>query len=139
MVRIQKKIRYKGVTSVEAAIVFPLLLVLTFGVIEYGWLFLKAQQITNATRYGARLAILQSATRAGVEAAVINLLTSGGIQVASIEDIDIANISAAPGSPVTVQVTVPCDQNLLIMNIPFLPKPATVGALVTMSKEGPSM
>ena len=43
---------------VEAAIVFPILLMLTLGAIEYGWLFLNAQQVTNAARQGARIAIL---------------------------------------------------------------------------------
>ena len=33
-------------------------LLFTFGAIKYGWLFLKAQQITNAARQGARMATL---------------------------------------------------------------------------------
>ena len=33
-----KKSRYHGTAVVEAAIVFPLLVMLTFGVIEYGWI-----------------------------------------------------------------------------------------------------
>ena len=35
----------------EAALVLPILLLVTFGAIRYGWFFLKAQQITNAAIY----------------------------------------------------------------------------------------
>ena len=39
-------------------IVGVVMLLFTFGAIKYGWLFLKAQQITNAARQGARMATL---------------------------------------------------------------------------------
>ena len=49
--------RRDGLAVVEMAIVLPLLILLTFGMIEYGWLFLRSQEISNAARQGARIGV----------------------------------------------------------------------------------
>ena len=133
MVKTQKKIRYRGVALVEAALVFPILLLLTFGAIEYGWLFLRAQQITNAARQGARVAIRPDATVGDVEAVIASLMGAAEI---SYDPPTISDINPEVGMPVTVSITVPC-ANIAIINIPLLPLPENLGASVTMSKEGP--
>ena len=48
----------RGASAVEFAILLPLLAVLIFGVIEFGILFHDQQVITNASREGARAAIV---------------------------------------------------------------------------------
>ena len=133
MVKTQKKIRYHGTTLVEAALVFPLLLLLTLGVIEYGWLFLKAQQTTHAAREGARFAIRPDATNNEVESLIDSLMTAAGISgyTKTISPIDVT-----AGDTVMVQITVPCE-NIVIMDVPFLPMPSNLRAAVTMAKEGP--
>lgn len=133
MVKTEKKIRYRGAATVEAALVFPLLLVLTFGVIEYGWLFLKAHQITNAARQGARVAIREDATLLEVQTAIDTLMANAGI---SYDPPDISDINPGVGNTVTVTITVP-SQNVAIINIPLLPLPDQLVASITMSKEGP--
>ena len=139
MVRTKKQTRYRGVATVEAAIVFPLLLLLTFGAIKYGWLFLKAQQITNAARHGARIAILPGVTvNDDVLPAIQSLMAAAGINSGdysvTISPADFP--SAAAGDTVTIQVTVPC-ANIDIMQVPLLPSFENLGASVTMAKEGP--
>ena len=138
MVRTKKQTRYRGLATVEVAIVFPLLLLLTFGAIKYGWLFLKAQQITNAARHGARIAILPGKTTDEVELMIINLLGDVGITISAdnvdFDPPDISSVSA--GDTVTVQVTVP-GANVDIMDVPLLPQVGNLGASVTMAKEGP--
>ena len=132
----QYKSRYLGAATVEAAVVLPLLLLLTFGVIEYGWLFLKAHQITNAARHGSRIAVRPSATNAQVMGSISDLMSSAeitGYQV-TISPGDISLVSV--GETVEVGITVPWE-NVAIMNIPLLPKPTNIQASVTMAKEGP--
>jgi len=126
--------RYKGVSTVEAALVFPVLLLLAFGVIHYGWLFLKVQQITNAARHGARVAILPDATGAQVAAEIALLMTDAGIS--SYDPPTITGISNSPGESVTVSLSVDT-ANVALMDIPLLPNPSSIGASVTMAKEGP--
>ncbi|MDT8380433.1 MAG: pilus assembly protein [Desulfotignum sp.] len=48
----------KGATAVEFAIVLPLLLLVVFGVIEWGLYMYNRQVITNAAREGARYGVL---------------------------------------------------------------------------------
>lgn len=118
--------------------VFPLLLLLTLGVIEYGWLFLRAQQITNATRQSARLAIRPDSTNAEVLAAVDGLMASAGMSGSGYAvEFTPADISAlAVGEALEVRITVP-STSLVLIGTGFLPVPANLGAAVTMTKEGP--
>jgi len=138
MVKTQKRIHCQGTTTIEAALIFPLLLLLTFGVIEYGWLFLKAQQITNAARHGARIAIRPDVESNQVLSYINDLLTNAGIVPADctiiLSPTEVS--SAAMGSAVNVYIKAQC-ANMYIVNAAFLPKPTQIQASVTMAKEGP--
>ena len=137
VVRIQRKNHRRGAVAIEAALVFPLLILLTFGAIKYGWLFLKAQQITNATRYGARLAILPDATADNVKTAMINMMAAANIPVGP------SNITITPADPsslsvgdaIEVRVIIP-SETVDIMNVSLFPSFGNLGASVTMAKEG---
>lgn len=48
----------KGVSAVEFALIAPLLFVLTFGIIEFACLLFDKAVVTNASREGARAAIV---------------------------------------------------------------------------------
>jgi Flp pilus assembly protein TadG len=48
----------KGVSAVEFALIAPLLFVLTFGIVEFGLLLFDKAVVTNASREGARAAIV---------------------------------------------------------------------------------
>ena len=52
----------RGAAIVEFAVVLPLLLLLLFGIIDFGWVFLVRQTLTNAAREGARVAVLRTST-----------------------------------------------------------------------------
>ncbi len=140
MVRILRKKR-RGVATVEMAIILPLLLLLTLGAMRYGWLFLKAQQITNATRMGARRAVLPDATGEGVLAVIDALMTAGGMGASgysvTFSPADITSLEV--GDSLTVRITVPA-ANIDIMRVPLFtdlePENWNLGAEVTMAKEG---
>ena len=60
----------KGVSAVEFALIAPLLFVLTFGIIEFSLLLFDKAVLTNASREGARAAIVfqgEDITPLGVE------------------------------------------------------------------------
>jgi len=69
-----------GTLLVEAAIMIPLVLVITFVLIEGGWLMLKAEQIENAARQGARKAALAGSVNADVTTVVDKIMTDAGLQ-----------------------------------------------------------
>lgn len=53
----------KGAAAIEFAIILSLLIVITFGIIEFGLLMFNQQVITNASREGARAGIVASSPR----------------------------------------------------------------------------
>lgn len=53
----------KGVAAVELALILPILLLIIFGIIEFGLLMYNKQVLTNASREGARAGIVQAVTR----------------------------------------------------------------------------
>ncbi len=52
--------RARAAAIVEFAVVSPLLLAILFGIIEYGYVFMVRQTLTNAAREGCRIAVLQT-------------------------------------------------------------------------------
>jgi Flp pilus assembly protein TadG len=52
----------KGTAAVEFAIILPILILLVFGIIEFGFLFYDKAVITNASREGCRTGIVYRET-----------------------------------------------------------------------------
>lgn len=77
----------KGAALVELAIVLPLLLVLIFGIIEFGLLLYNRQIITNASREAARFGIVQDIPR------------KTGAEITAVVDAYCANHLITFGSP----------------------------------------
>lgn len=53
----------KGASVVEFALILPLLLVMLFGIIEFGLILYDQAMLTNASREGARAGIVSSSPR----------------------------------------------------------------------------
>lgn len=71
--------RVKRASAVmEAALIFPVLLSLTFGSIEFGHFFYVKHTLQGAAREGARAAITPSATNADVTSAVNAAMSAAG-------------------------------------------------------------
>lgn len=135
MARLRKNPTRRGIMVIEAALLLPLLLLLTFGVIEYGWVLLKTQQITNATRHAARVAVRPDATNAEVEAATATLMSAVGISEYQLTLP--ANVGQVlPGETITVRISV-AHSSVELAGPPFVPVPPNLEASVSMAKEGP--
>ena len=64
MKKIIKRLRcQKGVAAVEFAIILPVLMIIIFGIIEFGLLLYDKQVITNASREGARAGVVVGVSR----------------------------------------------------------------------------
>jgi len=89
----------------------PLLMILTFGIIECcDAVFLK-QSLTLAAQEGARVAVVPGANSENVRVQVRQILQARGVQEDSIE-IRPPNFASAPfGSLITVRVDARVDQN----------------------------
>jgi hypothetical protein len=69
----------RGAELVEFAFVFPTLLLVMLGIIDFGFLFQRYEVVTNAAREGARVAILPDYDTPDVQARVNQYLTAGGL------------------------------------------------------------
>jgi Flp pilus assembly protein TadG len=81
---------------VEFAIVAPVFFLMIFGMIEVGRAVMVQQIITNASREGARLAVLPGTTAQDVTDRVQEILTSQTVPGASVE---ILNETGNPTDP----------------------------------------
>lgn len=106
---IKRRQRRKGAALVEFAVVAPIMILFTMGLIDIGRMTMVKQMLINASREGARQATLLDATSDNVKTEVAQLLQSSGIK--ATVTVSPANLSAAPsGSQVTVTVSALADQ-----------------------------
>jgi len=75
---IGRRRRRRGAAVVEFAVILPLLLLLLFGIIEFGWVFMIRQTLTNAAREGVRVAVLQTSSAADVQGRVREVMNPTG-------------------------------------------------------------
>ena len=110
----------RGASMVEFAIVLPLLLLLVFGIIEFGLLLYNKAMITNASREGARSGIVSRWNNTTNPATYIPL-DAGGIE--GVVNAYLSNhlITFTPGgaTPSFNPPPTPCDRN----NPHSLPRP----------------
>lgn len=71
----------RGAELIEFALVFPLLLLVVLGIVDFGFLFQRLEVVTNAAREGARLAVLPGYDTADVRARVCDYVLNGGVPV----------------------------------------------------------
>ena len=111
----------RAAAAVEFALVAPVFFLLVLGMIEYGRMVMVQQVITNASREGARQAVLDGATTAEVQTVVNNYLASGSITGATVTVTPNPPTNAEFGDPVTVSVSIPFSQ------VSWLPSPMYLG------------
>ena len=130
-----------GLATVEMALLLPILLVLTFAAVEYGWMFFKQQQITNVAREAARLGATPNATNATVTARVTQLMTDAGISqytltinpgVGGLTPTNLFTVTVSADYP-PLSLTKMADPSKIV----YIPAPAQLTASVAMNKEGP--
>src|SRR5687768_1788226 len=69
----------RGQALIEFALIFPLLLLVMLGIVDFGFLFQRYEVLTNATREGARIAVLPGYDAADVRLRVCSYMQTGGV------------------------------------------------------------
>ena len=99
----------RGNALIETAITLPILLLVSVSIFEFGRAYQTWQVLTNASREGARLAVIPGSTDAQVRARVNQYLSGGGL--ATVADGNIALNRAVAFTPTStgsqVQVNYP--------------------------------
>ena len=107
---LHKKIRSEsGTSAVELALLLPVLMMILFGIIEFGMALYRQAILTNASREGARLGIVLSTppiTNAAVTAKIDAYLTAAGINPGTVTR-NAPVLTGGIGSNVIVTLTLP--------------------------------
>jgi len=107
----------RGAAVVEFAVVAPVFFLLVFGMIEYGRLVMVQQILTNGSREGARLAVLDGILTSDVVTTVDNYLGGAGITGANVAVTTNPPVAPDYAESMTVEVTIPFGQ------VSWLPSP----------------
>ena len=125
----------RGTAAVEAALMLPMVMFMTFALLTYGWIFIKSGQITNAARQGARVAARADAEDADVQAIIDTLMANAGISGYIVDPLDVQG--SPVGTIMTVTITVPyAGTDVELISMPFMPVPQNLKSVASMSKEG---
>ena len=96
----------RGAAAVEFAVIAPLMMMFTFGLVEIGRIMLVKQSAIHATREGARVAVRPNAQDQEILDRVKNELALMGVEGAVVEMEPSSLDLAEPSSLVTVRVRI---------------------------------
>lgn len=112
-----------GAALVEMALVLPIFILVTLGIVEFGRAMMVGQLVTNAAREGARFAVIDGSTNSTVTTQITNFMQQA-VNVAPADVNVTITVAPAPGNPdpgnevgnaeprdlVTIRVEVPFDK-----------------------------
>lgn len=123
----------RGAALVEFALVAPVFLLLLIGSIEFGRAIMVQEALTNASREGARVGVLDGATTSDVTTAVNTYLSGMSISGATTSVSPTDPGTTANGTQVTVLVSIPYSTVTWVPS-PWFLKNATLSALTVMQR-----
>jgi Flp pilus assembly protein TadG len=129
----------RGQALIETALTFPLVLLLSISVFEFGRAFQHWQILTNAAREGARVAVLPGTSDEDVTDRVQTYLEAGRMAAADTatvavtrsDEISIGDDATASAS--TVSISYPFEFIVLQPLMPLVVSGSTVGEAITMT------
>ena len=139
--------RRRGNAVLDAALVLPLLISLTFGTVEYGYFFFLKHSIQGAAREGCRVGILSTATNTQVTQAAAASLYAAGLNssqttldakyTCTTSPASVSGQSAGTTITVTLQTTWgQAGVRALPLYLGGIPTTKAVSGATTMRKEG---
>lgn len=137
----------RGSSVIEAVLVFPILLWITFGAVEFGHFFYMKHTLQGAAREGARAAAVPGNTNTDVTTAINSAMTAAGIAsnkyTASVRNsTDTANLTINSSTPAGTSILVKVEavwSNIGLRPSPFMSfisSSKVVKGQTTMRKEG---
>ena len=125
----------RGAETIEVAIALPLVIIVIFCGLEYGWAVVRSVQLDYAARAGARAASLSGASSSDAEARVDEALQRIGIDSATVI-VTPSDLSSLPaGTMVKVEVEVPYADVRLVGLSGLMPLPASIKGHASMVRE----
>lgn len=134
MGRLALRKRSSGQALVEFALILPLLIVLIFAIMDFGYYLFVTISVNHATREGVRRAAMNNVSCTQVRDAVVNTAVGVTLNRSHVTVTTLANDTALPGNPPTVVVAVNMDHPMFapsLWQFNTLPVKSTFKAIVT--------
>jgi len=96
----------EGAAALEFALVLPLLLLIVFAIISYGYMFSVRQALTQAAAEGARAAAVAPSNQSTAATSAVNNALSGYSMTCGSGGLTCTPVQAACGSATCMSVTV---------------------------------
>jgi len=109
----------KGAALVEAAFVLPIMLLVCVGILEFGRAYQTWQVVTNASREGARVAILPEFTDASVISRVKTYLKNGGLPASIVDSANTKVLITETTIPIAVGGGTTATAARIVVEYPF--------------------
>ena len=127
----------RGAALVEAAMIMPMIMLLSVGIFEFGRAYQTWEVLTNAAREGARIAVLDGTSDADIRSRVNQYLGVGGLASQPDGNITIDHTVDFTGDPTgpkgsLVQISYPFDFMVLNPVAKLVVSGSTLGAPITM-------
>lgn len=103
----------RGVAAIEFALLLPILVLFTFGIVEFGRAFNAQVTVTHAAREGARALIVGDDPAAAAAATVPGWMSGDGSWGVAADSCTSAN----RGDPVSVTVSYSFNYNIPLFNV----------------------
>lgn len=123
----------RGAALVEFALVAPIFLAIIVGSIEFGRAIMVQEALTNASREGARVGVLDGSLTTDVSSAVNTYLTGMSISGATTAVSPTDPGTSPNGTQVTVTVSIPYTTVTWVPS-PWFLKNATLSAITVMQR-----
>ncbi len=129
--------KQRGAALVEAAMVLPILLLISAGIFEFGRAYQTWQVLTNAAREGARVAVLPNGGPASTEALVRQYMQDGQLSkfataAVSVDRAAAITVNGAPQTASRVVIDYPFDFMVLAPVAQLVASGSTVGGSLIM-------
>lgn len=129
--------RDEGAVLIETALVLPLMLLVCIGIFEFGRAYQAWQVVTNASREGARIAVLPDTSDDAVVTRVRTYMQNGALEKASSAEVLVTNetvtIGGSTAAAAKVTVNYPFEFMVLGPVAQLVVKGSTAGDAFTMT------
>lgn len=112
--RNKRKQSRRGAATVEFALIVPVMLIFTFGVIEMSRISMVKEALVQASREGARVGVRPTASVSDVQDRVNEELAIMDISTATVVITPSTLDEASPGDDITVRITIPISEVNLV-------------------------
>ena len=106
----------EGAELIEFVIVFPILMLILAGILDFGMMFRSFEVVTNAAREGARVAVLPGYKVADVQVRVQEYLDASGLKSSVVTEMKSVPVATGVGTFTAQAVRVTYTYQMLVLS-----------------------